>query len=193
LSKLQKLIKEVTDDLEEFQFTSAFESLHNFVWHVLADNYLEIIKYRLYEDKLKKPALYTLYNVLVSINKMLAPTMPHITEEIWQTFFKKFEKEISVHISLWPKFNEGLIDKENEEIGDMTMAIISFVRQYKSKRAISLNAPVEKLIIDCDMNIQKRLENIFDDIKGTVKVKNIEFGKGEFALENYNIKLSLKL
>ena len=193
ITKLQKLIKKITDDLDNFQFTSAFESLHNFIWHVLADNYLEMIKYRLYENKLKESALFTLYNVLVSINKMLAPIMPHITEEVWQIFFRKFENEISVHISLWPKFNEKLIYKENEETGDMAVAITSFVRQYKNKRGISLNSPIEKLIIECDMKIQKGLEDVFEDIKGTVKVKDIEFGKGDFVLENYNIKLSVKL
>ncbi len=191
MSKLQKLIKKVTNDLEKFQFTSAFEALHSFVWHVLADNYLEMIKYRLYENKLKEPVLYTLYNVLVSINKLLAPIMPHITEEVWQIFFRKFEKEISVHVSSWPKFNEKLIDKENEETGDMTVAIISFVRQYKNKRGLSLNTPFEKLTIDCDTDIQKRLEDVFDDIKGTVKLKNIEFGKGDTQIENQPIKLSI--
>ncbi len=86
-----------------------------------------------------------------------------------------------------------MIDEENEKTGDMAVAVISFIRQYKNKRGLALNSPVEKLIIDCDANIQKRLEDVFDDIKGTVKVKNIEFGKGEHALENYNIKLSVKL
>ncbi|NIO44239.1 MAG: valine--tRNA ligase [Candidatus Aenigmarchaeota archaeon] len=193
ITKLQRLIKNVTEDLDNFQFTSAFEALHNFVWHVLADNYLEMIKYRLYEDKLKESALFTLYNVLVSMNKMLAPIMPHITEEIWQIFFRKFENETSVHISSWPKFSEKLIYEENEKTGDIAVAITAFVRQYKNKRGISLNSPIEKLIIECDMKTQKRLEDVFEDIKGTVKVKDIEFGKGEHVLENYDIKLSVRL
>jgi len=192
-TKLQKVIKKVTDDLENFQFASAFETLHNFVWHDLADNYLEMIKYRLYENKMKEQALYTLYNVIISVNKMLAPIMPHITEEIWQNFFRKYEKEISVHISKWPDFNESLIDKENESIGDIAVAIISFLRQYKSKRGLSLNSPVEKITIECDSETQKRIEDVFDDIKGTIKVKDIEFGKGDIDLENYNIKINVRI
>jgi len=193
LSKLQNIIKKVTEYLEDFQFAAAFDALHNFVWHDLADNYLEMIKYRLYEDRLKEPAVYTLYNVLFSVNKMLAPIMPHITEEIWQKIFKKFEGGISVHSSTWPEFNEKMIDKEYEETGDILVAIISFVRQYKSKRGLPLNATIEKLTIECDSKTQKRIEEAFNDIKGTVKVMVIEFGKGEFDLENYNIKLSVKL
>jgi len=193
ITKLQKVIKKVTDDLENFQFAPAFETLHNFVWHDLADNYLEMIKYRLYENKTKESALYTLYNVLVSTNKMLAPIMPHITEELWQSMFKKYEKEISVHVSKWPEFNESLIDKENEEMGDITVAIISAVRQYKNKRGLPLNSPIEKLTIECDNETQKALEDVFDDIKGTVKIKDIEFGKGDLALESYNIKFNVKL
>jgi len=194
ITKLQKVIKKVTDDLENFRFAPAFETLHNFIWHDLADNYLETIKYRLYEDKIKEPALYTLYNVLLSINKMLAPIMPHITEELWQTIFRKFEKDVSVHVSSWPIANDRMIDYESEKAGDIAMAIISFVRQYKNKRGLSLNAPIEKLMIECDSETQRKLEDVFDDIKGTVKIKEIEFAKGEFVLEGYEkIKLSVKL
>jgi valyl-tRNA synthetase len=125
---------------------------------------------------------------------MLAPIMPHITEEIWQTIFRKFEKDLSVHVSSWPTANDRMIDDENEKAGDTTVAIISFVRQYKSKRGLSLNAPIEKLIIDCDDDTRRSLEDVFDDIKGTVKVKDIEFERGEFVLEGYEkIKLGVKL
>jgi valyl-tRNA synthetase len=125
---------------------------------------------------------------------MLAPIMPHITEELWQTIFRKFEKDLSVHVSSWPAVNERMIDDENEKTGDTAVAIISFVRQYKSKRGLSLNAPIEKLTIECDADTRKYLEDMFDDVKGTIKVKEIEFAKGEFVLEGYEkIKLSVKL
>lgn len=193
LTKLQKLIEKVTNHLENFQFTLAFEALHNFIWHDFADNYLEIIKYRLYKNKNKGPALYTLHNILLNITKLLAPILPHITEEMWQLYFKKIEKEISIHISSWPKVDKRLIDRDAEEIGDMAVAIISTLRKYKNRRGLSLNAPLEKVTIECEEKIMNRLERFFNDIKGAMKIKRIDFGKGDTQVEGYPMRISVKI
>jgi valyl-tRNA synthetase len=193
LTKLQRVIEKVTKNFDNFEFTEAFETLHTFVWHDIADNYLEMIKYRLFEDKAKNSVITTLYNLLLSVTKMLAPITPFITEEIWQNFFRKYEKEMSAHVSPWPRINEGLIDKDAEEIGDMTVALISSIRQYKNRRGIALNASIEALTIECDDKWKRRLERVFEDIKGTIKVKEIIFGKGDILIENYPLKITVKI
>jgi valyl-tRNA synthetase len=192
MTKLQKVIEKVTSALEKFEFTQAFDVLHNFIWHDVADNYLEMIKYRIFEDKAKESVVTTLYELLLAITKMLAPITPFITEEFWQNFFRNYEKDLSVHVSAWPLVNKSLVDEDAEEMGDMAVAIISSVRQYKNKRGLALNAPIEMLTIECDEKIKKRLERIFEDIRGTVKVKFIEFGKGEILVENFPLKISVK-
>jgi valyl-tRNA synthetase len=193
LTKLQKVIEKVTKSFENFEFTEAFETMHTFIWHDVADNYLEMIKYRLFEDKAKESVITTLYDLLLTSTKLLAPITPFIAEELWQNFFRKYEKEISVHISIWPEMNESLIDKDAEEMGDMTVAIISSIRQYKNKRGLALNAPIEMLTIECDDKYKKRLERIFEDIRGTIKVKNIVFGQGEILIENFPLKITVTL
>ena len=72
----------------------------------------------------------------------MAPIMPHITEEIYQLYFKKREKEKSIHITDWPKTNKNLIDKSLEAKGDEILEIISKVRQFKNKKQKSLKTPV---------------------------------------------------
>jgi len=89
--------------------------------------------------------------------------------------------------------NESLIDKDAEEMGDITIAIISSIRQYKNKRGLALNAPIEMLTIECDEKYKKRLERLFEDVKGTIKVKNIVFGKGEILIENFPLKITVTL
>ena len=84
-----------------------------------------------------------------------------------------------------------MIDKDAEEIGDLAVAIISSIRQYKNRRGLALNASVELLTIECDDKLKKRLERVFEDIKGTVKIKDITFGKGEILIENYPVKLKI--
>jgi valyl-tRNA synthetase len=191
LTKLQKVIKTVIDSLETFQFKTAFDTLHNFIWHDVADNYLEIIKYRLYENINKESAVSALYDLMLNVMKMLAPIMPFITEEMWQNFFRDKEKEVSVHVSSFPKINESLIDKDAEETGDVAVGIISYLRQYKNKRGLALNSSVEKITIECDDKLKRRLERVFDDIKGTMKIKDIEFGKADILIENYPVKLTV--
>lgn len=193
LTKLQEVVEKVTKNFEDFEFTEAFETLHTFVWHDLADNYLEMVKYRLFEDKAKESVVTTLYELLLTSTKLLAPITPFITEELWQNFFREHEKEVSVHVSSWPKPNQSLTDKDAEEMGDMAVAIISSLRQYKNKRGLALNAPIEQITIECDEKLRKRLERTFEDIKGTIKVKEIEFGQGELMIENFPLKLSVKI
>jgi valyl-tRNA synthetase len=129
--------------------------------------------------------------LLLTTTKLLAPIIPFITEELWQNFFRKYETEASVHISLWPKIIESVIDKDAEEIGNMAVAIISSIRQYKNRRGIALNAPMEKLTIECDDKLKKRLERVFEDIKGTIKVREIIFGKGDIPVENVPVKITV--
>jgi len=189
LTKLQEVEEVVAESYENFNFSKAFDTLHNFVWHAIADNYLEMIKYRIYENKNKGPAVYTLSKVLKNSIKMLAPIVPHITEEIWQNFYKG--EAVSILKSSWPEKEKK--NKKAEEIGDMTVSIIAFLRQYKNKRGMALNAELEKLIIECDSVLEKKIKKAFDDIKGTMKVKKIEFGRADTPIEEFPIKLSVVL
>ena len=78
-------------------------------------NYLEIIKDRLYNPKTKQEkesAQYVLYTSLLTVLKLFAPIMPYITEELYQAYFQKHEKEKSIHISSCPKYDSRLINKK---------------------------------------------------------------------------------
>jgi valyl-tRNA synthetase len=87
LSRLSKIIKASTDSFTKYEYSRTRADVENFFWHEFCDNYLEIIKDRLYNpDRRGKEARisaqYSLYRTLVAILKMIAPIMPHITEEI---------------------------------------------------------------------------------------------------------------
>ena len=68
------------------------------------------------------------------------------------------------------------------------MATLSLNFRYPS-----LNSSVEKITIECDDKLKRRLERVFDDIKGTMKIKNIEFGKADILIENYPVKLTVTI
>ncbi len=98
LKKLNTIIKDVTKNLETYQFSLAAEALYQFIWHELADKYLEGTKARLQNHDLA--ALAVLRHTLINVLKLLHPFMPFITETIWQQIPKK---EGALITASWPK------------------------------------------------------------------------------------------
>ena len=190
LSKLMKLVESCTKKFDRYEYSDAKQETEVFFWHTFADNYLEAVKYRAYNDD--DSASWTLYKSLLTILKLFSPIIPFITEETYQKLFRLDEKDISIHISSWPEVENEFLDDEIEEIGDITVAIISSLRQYKSSKGLALNSPIEKLSIDCDDETKKKLKKTLEDIKGTMKVENIDFGKGNIEVEGFKIKLNVK-
>ncbi len=166
LSLYSKVVEEATESMEKFEFSEAMKSIEYFLWHELADHYIEMVKHRVYKNK-DKGAIYTLYNIGLGISKLLAPFLPFITEEIYHNYFKKFDGKDSIHVSEWPK--PLLYDKEAIEKGEKIKKIIAKIREWKSKNKIALNAPIEKVKIS-------GIEEGMGTIKGTLKIKDIELG-----------------
>ena len=187
LGKLDKLVKSSTDAFMNYEYSRVKADTENFFWHVFCDNYLEIVKDRLYNvekrgKEARLSAQYGLYKTLLDILKLMAPVMPFITEELYQLYFKKLEKDESIHISSWPK-TEGI--KESKE-GDVAVDIIAAVRQDKSNKKMPLNTPVKELVIDC----KEKLDNVLDDIKGAMKIEKISFGKGDVKVsDNVSVRV----
>ena len=195
LSKLNRLIGECTASFNDYEFSTVKKAIENFFWHTFCDVYLEIVKDRLYNpergEEAKRSAQYTLYVALQAMLKMMAPIMPHITEEIYHAYFAEKENCKSIHISKWPDMDEDAIDEEAEEMGDKAEDVISAVRKYKTLNKKALNAEVSRILINCDNETEKQLEGTCDDLKATLHAKAIEFGDAEdnIITEKYELKL----
>lgn len=181
LGKLNGVIKESTEHFDNYDYSKNKMEMENFFWNTFCDNYLEIVKNRLYgNDKGKRTsAQYSLYNALISILKMFAPIMPYITEEIWNLYFKDREKVKSIHISEWPNHNKKLEDKKIEEIGDKFVEILSKVRQFKTSNKLSLKAEIS---LTLEKDDYKLLKDALDDLKAVTNAKEIKEGKFEIKL-----------
>ena len=146
LSKLNKLVLSVTDAMETYKFDEAMKDIRTFAWNVLADDYIELAKSRLYGgsgDEGKESARYALYETLQTLAKLLAPFIPFYAEEM----YSYFEPGKSVHREQWPEVKQDMIDVEAEMEGDVIADIVRAVRRYKSEHGIPLNAPLGKLEI----------------------------------------------
>ena len=186
LSKLSRVIRDSTSSFENYEYFRTKADTEVYFWHLLCDNYLEIVKDRIYnEDKRgkesRKAAQYTLYEVLLSILKLMAPIMPHITEELYQLFYKKHEKEKSIHITEWPK--PYFFDKKAEELGEIVVDAVAVARKAKTDKNLSLKTPVKKMVLKADIS-QKDFDSIKNDIETTTNSDKIEFSKSkEFLCE----------
>ena len=104
LSKLNRLVKEVTDNMESFELGIAVQKVYDFIWDEFCDWYIEMVKPRLYNSDNKdsqNAALWTLKTVLIDALKLLHPYMPFVTEEIFCTLQSEEE---SIMISKWPEY-----------------------------------------------------------------------------------------
>lgn len=184
LAKLNRMIIEATDAFEEYEYSKTRAKTEQFFWKEFCDYYLEIVKDRIYNpDKRGKAARnaaqYGVYTGILTVLKLMAPIMPHITEAVYQEYFTKKEKCKSIHNSSWPKADMTAMSEQDEKIGDMVISIISAVRKVKSEKNVSLKEPIKVLHIECPREQQKLLEEGFDDLAATTISQKIVFGKGD--------------
>jgi len=138
LSKMNTLIKDVTQNMENYDLGIAVQKLYDFIWEEFCDWYIEMVKPRLYndDDETKAAALWTLKTVLTDALKLLHPYMPFITEEI----FCNLSDEESIMISSWPEYKEEY-NFAKEEFAVET--IKEAVRTIRNVRA-QMNVPPSK-------------------------------------------------
>lgn len=174
LSKLNSKTKKTIDFYLNYNIQNGRKTIEKFFWSSFCDNYLEIIKDRIYNGNKeeKASAQYALYTSLLTILKLFAPIMPHITEELYQIYFKKHEKDISIHISEWPKYDKDLKDKKLEKEGDELINIISEVRQFKNKNKKPMKEEI-KLTLPGKLKKSKFLK----DLASVTNAKKISYGK----------------
>jgi valyl-tRNA synthetase len=171
LSKLSQTIEITTEYFESFEYYDARLAVEKLFWNY-CDNYIELIKKRLYDDQNPKPqmsGIATLYYSLQMIIKMLAPFLPHITEEIYQNLFDN--KLYSIHQkSSWPKFHRSMIQNDTINIGDGIITILELVRKAKSLSNISIAKMVSEIQIRSDIELKylSDLKNAINTEKMTI-------------------------
>ena len=135
LSKLNKLVLDITNNIDGFELGVFAQKIYDFIWNEFCDWYIEMVKPRLYneEDKTKLAAQYTLNKVLADSLKLLHPIMPFITEEIYT---KLYNNDESIMISKWPEYSKNMdFDKEELAVEELKN-IITGIRNIRVQRNI---------------------------------------------------------
>ena len=163
LSKLNKLIKEVTINLDNYDLGVWTQKVYDFIWGEFCDWYIEIVKPRLYdkENKTREAAQYTLNKVLGDSLKLLHPIMPFITEEIYT---KLYNNDESIMIADWPKYSEKFdFIKEETQIEKIKQIIIGIrnirtnmnVHPTKKSTLIFITKDDKEMLIESQEFIKK--------------------------------------
>ena len=134
----------------DYEIGSARQEVDELFWKDLCDNYIEIVKDRLYKPEIhgieeRKSGQYALYYSLFNILKLYSIYVPHITEHIYQEFFAQYESKASIHLTKWtksPEINENIIEFGN----DLKDAIFE-MRKYKSERNLSMKSEIDAIEI----------------------------------------------
>ena len=161
LSKMNGLIKEVTDNMEKYELGIAVAKLNDFIWEEFCDWYIEMVKPRLYNDadETKAAAIWTLKTVLIDALKLLHPYMPFITEEI---FCNIQDEEESIMISSWPVYDEANNFAAEEKAIE---TIKEAVRNIRNLRADMNVAPSRKALVYV-VTASEDVKNIFNNSLG---------------------------
>ena len=182
LNELNRVIYTTTGRFVEYNYSKARSDTEEFFWKDFCDNYLEIVKWRVYNGNKqeKESAFYTLYTSLLTILKLIAPITPFITEHIYQEHFKKNEKEKSIHISEWPKVEKQISKESRHKIGwNKLKDLISKIRKVKSDNKKPMNS---EIILGVDKKAYSYLKEVLQDLKHVTNAKEIKSGK-EFKVE----------
>ncbi|MBS3088712.1 valine--tRNA ligase [Candidatus Pacearchaeota archaeon] len=181
LSELNKLVKRVTSAFEEYNYSRAKLETEKFFWEVFTDNYLEIVKGRVYNGNAseKASAFYALYHGLLTILKLMAPFTPFISEEIYQTYFRKHEGRKSIHLEDWPVEGGVRELRHDDKTWAAFLEIIAKVRQRKSEAKMAMNSQIALTLTKEQM---KEMEEVISDLRNVCCAREVNEGR-EFKVE----------
>lgn len=183
LHRYSEIVVEATDAADTYQFDKTVKAAVDFMWLEVADHYLEMAKHRIGTGD--RAVAYTLYNLGLGLVKIIAPFLPHIAEEIYQTHYLRIEGDRSIHISSWP---EPVLDDQDGYLkGQHVSEIIRSVRRWKAENKISLGASMGPLRLISEK--AEELRESLDDIKGTLRSSEVTMESSEdLSLEISGLK-----
>ncbi len=172
MSKLQSLIDKVTMAYETFTFHEVFHSIYNFCVIDMSSFYLDILKDRLYtsknDSKERKTAQAVLYNILISLTRLIAPILSFTAEEIWK--YIPFKKEESVFLTEFPDVNYEFLDIELQKRWERLIEIrdeVNKALEIKRKERFIGNSLEAKVTLYVYENLYEFLER-YDDFLSTL-------------------------
>ncbi len=198
LSKLNSLVKDVTEQYETFEPHKAARYIEEFVDEHLSNWYIRLSRRRFWKGDMsddKKAAYETLFECLKTLSKLMSPIAPFFADWLYQNLNSAAEalEADSVHLTNYPKVNSDLIDSNLEKRMEMAQKISSMILSIRKKENLRVRQPLQKIRIPIlDKETQANIEAVKELILSEVNVKELEFVSEEEAHIVKNLKLNFK-
>lgn len=189
ISKYNRLIKNVTEDFEEYDLNKVVRHLTSFVSEDLSNWYIRRTRNRFWGstlDNSKKSVYITTYEVLVGLSKLLAPISPYLSEEL----YRNLTSGESVHLADYPVSDESLINEELETKMDLVRTLISVGRMVREENKIKVRQPLSEALIA--FKNKKVIGDLIPLIKEELNVKNVTFTEDLNKYMNFTVKPNFK-
>ncbi len=185
ISRLHQVIKEATAKFETFDYADSRMLVEDFFWNDLCDNYLELIKVRIYDalgqnSTGQQSAIQTLYHVLRGILLLLAPILPHITEELHSLLFTS---KVSIHKrSSWPSEQDYPVNSSALSEGAAVVQILSQIRKFKSIHNFSLRAELQLVKYTSPSPISSSGERDLGFAANSISLRRVEYANWDHSI-----------
>jgi len=177
LASLARLVDECTAALEDYNYSTALMATEPFFWD-FCDNYLELAKARRYGDRGAAGAASANQTMLVALSvltRLFAPFLPFVTEEVWSWW-----REGSVHRAPWPTAEEiaratGAAAEDDGAVYLRTAEVLGDIRKKKAERQLSPAAPLRRVQIFNNEDLDRKLGDAVDDLRAAVRAEELLF------------------
>ena len=188
ISVLNSLVKEVTDDIEDYELTKAARAISDFVVNNLSNWYVRLNRSRFWDGDLA--ANQTLYQSLKTVALLMAPIAPFYADMLYRDLTGS---ETSVHLAAYPKADETAIDSKLEKRMAIAQQITSMVLSLRRKKNLKVKQPLTAIMIPVLDEAQKQdIEAVADLIMSEVNVKGINYVGGDAGILVKRIKPDFK-
>jgi len=193
LSKLQRLVIDVSESLTNYDPTEATGRIEKFI-EELSTWYIRRSRRRFWKSRVdddKNAAYTTLYRCIITLTRILGPFTPFIAEEIYQNLVVGIQPVSlqSIHHTPWPIEDRSLIDDKLIEDMDVVIAVASLGRSIRSKSGIKLRQPLPRVVVATSTENLRHLEEFIDLIKDELNVREVELTTQESQLTKQQLSL----
>ena len=190
LSKYNRLVKNVREDMEAFELTKVVREIQDFVIEDVSNWYIRRNRRRFWKtdkDNTKIAVYKTTYEVLLGVTKLIAPMVPFLSEEL----FKSLTDEESVHLADYPTYDENMINDKVEEKMDLVRDLVTLGRASREEAKIKVRQPLSKVIIDG--KYKEIIGDLTELIKEELNVKEVQFENDLSEYMEFELKPNFKV